>query len=150
MFQESRFDPNARSWAGALGLMQVMPATAMELKIADLPVPENGIRAGVELMARYAKVFADPKIQEKDRIRFALAAYNCGAGHVQDARRIATAANLDLNKWFGNVERAMLLLSKPQWAGKVRYGYCRCNEPVRYVSEIQTRYGSYAEVVAAE
>ena len=150
MFQESRFDPNARSWVGALGLMQVMPATAMELKIADLPVPENGIRAGVELMARYAKVFADPKIQEKDRIRFALAAYNCGAGHVQDARRIAAAADLDPDKWFGAVEKAMRLLSKPQWAGKVRYGYCRCNEPVRYVSEIQTRYGSYAEVVAAE
>jgi membrane-bound lytic murein transglycosylase F len=150
MYQESRFDPKAKSWVGALGLMQVMPYTAKDLKIADVTDPEQGVHAGVKLMARYAKLFDSPQIKDKDRIRFALAAYNCGPGHVFDARRIAEDQKLDPNKWFKNVEKAMLMLAKPELAKKVRYGYCRCGEPVAYVSNIQSRYDSYAKLVALE
>lgn len=150
MYQESHFDPNAKSWVGALGLMQVMPRTGAELKIDNLPDPEQGIHAGVKLMAKYSQQFADDTIKEKDRIRFTLAAYNCGPGHVQDARRLAADQKLNPNKWFGNVEKAMLLLQKPEFAKKARYGYCRCSEPVKYVSEIQTRYDAYSKLVPLE
>jgi membrane-bound lytic murein transglycosylase F len=150
MYQESRFDPNAKSWVGALGLMQVMPQTAKELKIDDVVDPEKGVHAGVKLLARYAKMFEGPSVKEKDRIRFALAAYNCGPGHVHDARRLAKDTGLDPDRWFGNVEKAMLLLSDPKHARTARHGFCRCSEPVKYVSEIQTRYDAYAKLVSID
>lgn len=148
MYQESRFDPRVRSWAGALGLMQVMPRTARELDVGDVRKPEMGIHAGVKLLARYAGMYRDPEIAEPDRLRFTLAAYNCGPGHVADGRRIAADLKLDPNRWFGHVEKAMPLLAKPRFARAARYGYCRCGEPVKYVSEIQARYDSYSSLIA--
>ena len=150
MYQESQFNPNAKSWVGALGLMQVMPQTAKELKIPNVTRPEDGIHAGIKLLARYAAVFNSPDIKEKDRLRFALAAYNCGLGHVLDGRTLARERKMDPNKWFGNVEKVMPLLSKPTYARRARHGYCRCDEPVKYVSEIQTRYEGYSKLVAPE
>jgi membrane-bound lytic murein transglycosylase F len=147
MFQESRFDPRARSWAGALGLMQVMPRTALELEVGDVRQPERGIHAGVKLLARYAAMYRDPEIDEQDRLRFALASYNCGPGHVADGRRLAADLKLDPNRWFGQVEKAMPLLAKPRFARTARHGYCRCSEPVKYVSGIQTRYESYSKLI---
>jgi membrane-bound lytic murein transglycosylase F len=148
MYQESRFDPGVRSWAGALGLMQVMPRTARELGVGDVRQAEQGIHAGVKLLARYAAMYQDPEIGEQDRLRFTLAAYNCGPGHVADGRRVAADLKLDPNRWFGNVEKAMPLLARPRFARAVRYGYCRCGEPVKYVSEIQGRYESYSKLIA--
>jgi membrane-bound lytic murein transglycosylase F len=150
MYQESHFDPKAKSWVGAVGLMQVMPKTGAELKISDLIDPDQGIHAGIMLLARYSKMFDDPSIKDKDRIRFALAGYNCGPGHVSDGRRLAKDLGLDPNRWFGNVEKAMLMLADPKTARKARYGYCRCSEPVKYVSEIQTRYDAYSKLVPLE
>ncbi|MGC4116018.1 MAG: transglycosylase SLT domain-containing protein [Myxococcales bacterium] len=150
MYQESHFDPTVKSWVGAQGLLQVMPATAKELKIDDVADPEKGILAGTKLLSRYAKLFTAPEVKEKDRMRFALAAYNCGPGHVHDARRLAADLKLNPNKWFGNVEKAMLLLSVPQHAKKARSGYCRCEEPVKYVSSIQTRYDNYSRLAKLE
>jgi membrane-bound lytic murein transglycosylase F len=92
--------------------------------------------AGAKIMARYSNYFNSPT---KDRIRFALGSYNCGPGHVAEARDLAKEMGLDPNRWFGNVEKAMLLLSNRDIAKKVRYGYCRCEEPVNYVSQIQDR-----------
>jgi membrane-bound lytic murein transglycosylase F len=126
MYQESRFDPNAKSWVGAKGLMQVMPRTAEELKVPNVEQPDNGILAGVKLMARYSNYFNSPEISARDRIRFALASYNCGPGHVYDARELANQMGLNPNKWFNHVEKALLLLSKKDVAKNARYGYCRC------------------------
>jgi membrane-bound lytic murein transglycosylase F len=150
MHQESHFDPHAKSWVGALGLMQVMPSTAKELHFDDVVAPDQGIVAGVKLMARYAKIFDGDSVKEKDRIRFALASYNCGPGHIGDARRLAKDQGLDPDKWFGNVEKSMLLLSLPRYASRGHYGHCRCQEPVKYVSEIQTRYDAYAKLAGLE
>ena len=96
-------------------------------------------------MARLIGEF-DPGLQIKDRIRFAQASYNCGKGHVLDARRLAEELKLNPDKWFGNVEKAMLLLSQPKYAKKARHGYCRGEEPVQYVSKIQTRYEAYSKI----
>jgi peptidoglycan lytic transglycosylase F len=149
MYQESRFDPLARSWVGALGLMQIMPRTARELDTGDVRLPEQGIHAGVKLLARYAAMYRDPEISGQDRLHFALAAYNCGPGHVADGRRLAADLKLDPTRWSGHVEKAMPLLARPRFARTARHGYCRCGEPVRYVGAIQSRYDSYSSLIAA-
>jgi peptidoglycan lytic transglycosylase F len=149
MYQESRFDPRARSWAGALGLMQIMPRTARELDAGDVRQPEEGIHAGVKLLARYGAMYREPEISDRDRIHFALAAYNCGPGHVADGRRLAADLKLDPTRWSGHVEKAMPLLARPRFARTARHGYCRCGEPVKYVGAIQARYESYASLIAA-
>ncbi len=145
-YQESRFDPNAESWVGAQGLFQVMPATGAELGFRDLKDPEQGTHAGVKYMAGLIQQF-EPTLPLKERVRFALASYNVGRGHVLDARRLAREQGWDADKWFGNVAKAMLLLQEDRYARRARHGYCRGEEPVAYVSQIQTRYDAYAKLV---
>ena len=147
-YQESGFDPSARSWVGAVGLFQVMPATGAEMGFSDLKDPEQGVHAGIKYMAKLIDSF-EKEVAFKQRVRFALAAYNAGRGHVEDARDLAASMKLDRNKWFGNVEKAMLLLEMPRYFRKARYGYCRGSEPVKYVSEIQSLYDNFTSVVAA-
>lgn len=145
-YQESRFDPEAKSWVGAEGLFQVMPATGKEMGFTRLRDPEEGVHAGVRYMHKLIRRY-DSNIPFKQRVRFALASYNAGYGHVEDARRLARAKGWDPDRWFGNVEKAMLLLERPQFYKHARYGYCRGSEPVKYVSEIQLRYDQYVELV---
>lgn len=142
MYQESRFDPNAVSWAGALGLMQVMPSTGLQLGFTDLKKPDQGIHAGAKYMYQLINRF-DPEIPMNARVRFALASYNVGYGHVLDARRLATEKGWDPNRWFGHVEQAMRLLQKPEYYTRARYGYCRGGQPVHYVRNIQDYYDAY-------
>ena len=144
-FQESRFDPRAQSWVGALGLFQVMPQTGRELGFPSMGEPELGVHAGIKYMSRLIAQF-DPQLPFRQRVRFALASYNAGVGHVQDARRLASEKGLDPDRWFENVERAMLLLEKPQYYQRARHGYCRGSEPVKYVSQIQNRYDNYVKL----
>jgi len=144
MYQESRFDPEAKSWVGAQGLMQIMPATAKGLDVGDVRQPENGIHGGTKYMRQLIDLF-DKTLSEQQRYRFALASYNAGKGHVDDARRLAARLKLDPNDWFENTEKAMLLLEKSKYAKRARYGFCRGREPVDYVSKIQTRYEAYSE-----
>ena len=145
-FQESRFDPLARSWAGALGLFQLMPTTALELGCKRREDPLENVRAGTDYVSRLLGRL-DHRIDLKNRVRFALAAYNAGPTHVEDARRLAAERGLDPMKWFGHVEKAMLLLEKPQFYRRTKAGYCRGTEPVKYVSEIQARYDGYVKLV---
>lgn len=142
MYQESRFEPGAKSWMGAMGLMQVMPRTAMELGLEDLHQPEIGLHAGVKYLHWLMRRF-EPELPVADRTWFALASYNAGIGHVLDARRLARKLSLDPNQWFSNVEKAMLLLSNKDYAKNARHGYVRGYEPVNYVREIRDRYQAY-------
>ncbi len=146
MFQESRFDPDARSHAGAIGLMQLMPATAKQLGISKIKHPENNIRAGTKYMNWLYEKF-EPELPVVDRMWFTLAAYNAGLGHVMDARILARQQGLDPNRWFDNVDKAMLLLSKTKYAKKARFGYVRGREPVSYVRSIMKLYSSYLNLV---
>jgi membrane-bound lytic murein transglycosylase F len=148
MYQESQFDPRARSFAGATGLMQVLPRTAGEFGFDDLHDPEEAIHAGIKYLDWVRDRF-EPDLSVQDRMWFTLAAYNAGAGHVRDARRLARQQGLNPNVWFGNVERAMLLLSRTQYAQAAQHGYCRCGEPVRYVRDVRSRYTAYVETVGS-
>ncbi len=150
-YQESRFDPQARSPMGAVGLMQLMPATARELGCDRPQEPRPAIRAAARYLKKIMKRFDDePAVLLKDRVRFALGAYNAGAGHLEDARQLARAQGLDGDRWFGNVETAMLLLSKPKHYRNARHGFARGDETVRYVSEIQARYDAYVDLTTAK
>jgi membrane-bound lytic murein transglycosylase F len=145
MFQESRFDPKAHSFAGARGLLQVMPRTARELGYSNLSDPETGLRAGIDYLAWVRNRF-EPELPYEERLYFTLAAYNVGYGHVRDARAIAADRGLDPNVWFGNVEQAMLLKQQPEVHKNTRFGYCRGSEPVAYVRAIRDRYRAYLQV----
>ncbi len=147
MYQESHFDPKARSWAGALGLFQVMPKTARELGYKDLQAPKIGIEAGVKYLDWSRQRFPET-LTVTDRLWFTLAAYNAGAGHVHDARRLAKKQGLNPNLWFDNVEKAMLLLSKREYASKARHGYVRGQEPVNYVRAIRNRFNAYVQLTS--
>ncbi len=145
MYQESKFNPTAQSGAGAQGLMQVLPSTAEELGYDNLGNPEEGIAAGVDYLNWTKQRFTED-LPLEERLFFALAAYNAGYGHVYDAKRLANEIGLDPNKWFNNVERAMLLLQQPSYYKKSRFGYVRGSEPVNYVRSIHQRYLSYLEI----
>ena len=149
MYQESKFDPQAKSWAGAMGLLQVMPQTAAELGVEDPWDPESNIKAGVKYMAWLLMRF-EPSLPMRQRVRFALASYNAGLGHVRDARRLARVRGLNPDRWFGNVEKAIVLLEKQKYYKRARHGYCRGTEPVQYVSRIQTKYDAYSRLMPAE
>jgi len=149
MYQESRFDPNARSFAGAQGLMQVMPRTGRQMGYQNLLEPENGLRAGVEYLDWVRDRF-EPSLEPDERLWFALAAYNAGAGHVRDARRLARKNGWDPDRWFGNVERAILLKQDPKVYKQTRFGYCRGSETANYVRQIRDRYAAYLEVGATD
>ncbi|MFT5445948.1 MAG: membrane-bound lytic murein transglycosylase F [Gammaproteobacteria bacterium] len=142
MFKESGFNPDVVSWAGAKGLMQVLPVTAKRFGVQDLNDPVTSITAGVRVLSwLHGKLEGDLSVQ--DRTWFALAAYNAGLGHLYDARRLSRELKLDPNRWFGNVETAMRLLEKPEYYRKSRHGYVRGNEPVTYVREIRALYNAY-------
>ncbi len=142
MYQESRFNPQARSWAGAVGLMQVLPGTARSIGFHDVKSPEQSIHAGVQYLDWVRERF-DPELPVEIRTWFALAAYNAGHGHVRDARRLARKLDLNPDRWFGHVEKAIQLLAKRKYARQARHGYCRGSEPVQYVHEIKRRYEAY-------
>ncbi len=145
-YTESRFDAKAESRFGAKGLMQVLPSTARSIGFKSLADPRSQIMAGARYLARLVSRF-DSSIAERQRVRFALAAYNAGLGHVYDARRLAESTGKDPDRWFQNVEEALKLKMDRRWHEKTRHGYCRAVETIQYVSSIQSRYDVYVRHV---
>ncbi len=148
IYQESRFDPKANSWAGAGGLMQIMPAVAEELGVENRMNPEQSIRGGTKFLKRLWDNFEEIE-DSVQRIKFSLASYNCGYYHVLDARTLAEMNNLDPNRWDDNVEKMILELSYPDNYNKegIKYGYVRGIEPYTYVRQIFERYNHYTEFI---
>ena len=147
VYQESRFYPNANSWTGARGLMQLMPATAEELGVSDQEDPEENLKGGVRYLKQLGRAFSSIP-DSLARIKFTLAAYNCGLGHVQDARRLASLNGLDPDCWEENVDQMILALSYPKNYHQevVEFGYLRGVEPYRYVKQIMDRYRQYTSI----
>jgi membrane-bound lytic murein transglycosylase MltF len=104
-YQESQLNQKAKSHVGAIGIMQIMPATGKELKVGDIRVTEPNIHGGAkymdQLMTRY---FPDANFTEHNRTLFAFASYNCGPGNVSKMRKEAVKRGLDPDQWFNNVE----------------------------------------------
>ncbi|HKF41896.1 MAG TPA: transglycosylase SLT domain-containing protein [Thermoanaerobaculia bacterium] len=104
-YQESQLDQDAKSPVGAIGIMQLMPATGEEMKVGDIRKAEPNIHAGAKYMDRLMSTFfPDANFSEGNRPLFAFASYNCGPGNVSKARDLAKKRGLDPDKWFNNVE----------------------------------------------
>lgn len=145
MYQESRFNPKAKSEVGARGLMQLMPRTAKAMGVKNSSDPAHNIKGGIKYLDWLRDRF-DSKLPISERIWFTLAAYNAGAGHVHDARRLARQMGYDPDRWFDHTEQAMLLLSQKEYARKARFGYVNGSEPVNYVRDIRERFEAYVEL----
>ena len=145
MYQESRFNPKAKSHVGARGLMQLMPRTAKAMGVKNSSDPAHNIQGGIKYLDWLRDRF-DSNLPISERLWFTLAAYNAGAGHVHDARRLASQLGYDPNRWFDHTENAMLLLSKKEYARKARFGYVNGREPVNYVRDIRQRFEAYVEL----
>ena len=151
IYQESKFKPTSESWVGAQGLMQIMPATAEDLGITDTTDPQQSVRGGTAYLNQMYKKFdkVDDSIQ---RLKFTLASYNSGLGHVRDAQRLADYNDLDRYMWDDNVENMIVELSKPKNYNRdfIRYGYVRGREPFNYVRQIFSRYEHYKKFIDEE
>ncbi|MBW3565511.1 MAG: transglycosylase SLT domain-containing protein [Acidobacteria bacterium] len=147
-FQESRFEPKARSWAGAMGLLQLMPRTAREVGVRDAWDPEENVGGAVRYLLKLEKAWEGEISDPDERLKFILASYNAGRGHVLDAQRLAEKNGDDPALW-DDVAYWMLQKSKRQYFTDpvVRYGFVRGLEPVTYVDLILSRYDHYREFV---
>lgn len=148
-YQESAFDPTAVSYMGALGLMQLMPSTArsMGVSISQAFDPELNLRGAVRLINQlndYYGSIAD----RNERIKFILAAYNAGAGHIDDARNLARKYGKNPDLWNANVDQCVLHLSEARYFNDevVKHGYMRGTETYQYVYSIMDRWNEYRSV----
>jgi membrane-bound lytic murein transglycosylase F len=150
MYQESRFKPDAKSWAGAAGLLQLMPGTARQVGVRDPFDPEDNVGGAVRYI-KWLTDFWDERItDEGERLKFILASYNTGAGHVEDAQRLASKYGGDPLRWE-HVSYWLLQKSTQKYSSDdvVKFGFCRGLEPVNYVEHILRRYDHYKEHVVA-
>ena len=136
-YQESTLNQGAKSPVGAIGVMQIMPATGADLKVGDIRQVEPNIHGGAKYMDQLmTKYFADAKFDEQNRTLFAFASYNCGPGNVSKMRKEAQKRGLDPDKWFNNVELVV--------AEKIGM------ETTTYVRNIYKYYAAYKLVLEAQ
>ncbi|MCK9237854.1 MAG: membrane-bound lytic murein transglycosylase MltF [Thiopseudomonas sp.] len=137
-YQESHWDPMARSKTGVRGIMMLTMATAKEVNVMNRLDPLQSIRGGAQYLAQMLDRL-DDGVREQDRLWFALAAYNVGLGHLEDARMLTEKAGFNPNSWL-DVRLHLPRLAEKQWYSQTRYGYARGGEPVHYVNNIRRYY----------
>lgn len=152
-YAESRFNPNARSWVGARGLMQIMPRTARGYRtpVNRLNNPETSLKVATSLINDLDGYLLKYVPNDKERLKFVIAAYNVGIAHVYDAIALAKKYNLDPQRWDDNVERAILMKMNPKYYNDpvVRFGYCRGTETTAYVDRIMNFYDHARREISA-
>jgi membrane-bound lytic murein transglycosylase F len=151
MFQESRFDPHVKSWAGAIGLMQIMPETGSFFGVNNLWDPQQNIDAGVQFLKFLDSFWKKTVPDQNERMKFVLASYNVGLSHVIDAQRLANKYGMKIDVWDGNVEYYLKQKSNPKYYrdALAAAGYCRCDGPVWYVKQVLRLYEEYKIHIAA-
>ena len=146
VYQESHFSPTARSWAGANGFMQLIPVTAKRYGLDTIDATaEQSLKAGTSYIVDLDKYWQKYILLKEERIKFVLASYNAGIGHIIDARNLAGKYGKKQNIWKDNVEYMILQKSNPKIYNDpiVKCGYCRGLETYLYVKEIINRYQYY-------
>jgi membrane-bound lytic murein transglycosylase F len=144
VYEESRFKNKDESWAGARGLMQLMPATAQRFGVSNPDDPAQNIRAGVRFLEHLDEYWQKSVVDTTERLKFVLASYNVGLTHITDARKLAIKYYENPNSW-GSVAHYLLKKSDPKFykAPEVIAGYCKCVEPVNYVEDVLARFEEY-------
>ncbi len=143
MAQESEFNPNARSWAGAVGLMQIIPRFSQVENEALLYDPEINIREGVRYLNKHLSRYSH--LDSLNQYSLALGTYNVGMGHIADARRLAAQLGNDPDEWE-HIADALLRLMNRKYYQHARYGFKRGIETVNYVEDIMDRYQRFHTV----
>lgn len=133
-YQESQWEPKAESPTGVRGFMMLTPSTAKELGVQNLEDPQQSIEGGAKYL-RYLLENLPDSIKGEDRLYMALAAYNQGIGHLNDARILTKRMNGNPNVW-DDVSRYFPLLAKAEYYSKATYGFSRGWEPVLYVKNV--------------
>lgn len=145
-YVESKFNPKANSWAGARGVMQIMPSTAKTYGIADrIDNPDANIYAAAKALADIDKSLAKSVADPAERRKFVIAAYNSGIGHIFDAIALAGKYGRNPAVWYGNVREMALLKTKPQYYNDpvVKHGYFRGQETVDFVDRVSATFDRY-------
>ena len=137
-YQESHWHPKAKSPTGVRGMMMLTLATAKDLGIASRLDPEQSIRGGAEYFSKLVKRIPD-RIQEPDKIWLAMAAYNVGLGHLEDARVLTEKQGGNPDMWI-YVKQRLPQLRQKKYYKTTRYGYARGDEAVTYVDNIRRYY----------
>jgi membrane-bound lytic murein transglycosylase F len=137
-YQESKWQSRAVSAEGVRGMMMLTGLTARELNVRDRFDAAESIRGGASYFRRML-VELSPEVEDPDRIWFALAAYNLGPGHVEDARELVRRRGGDPNKWI-EIKKVLPLLGKPAWYRQTRHGKARGGVAVHYVNSIRRYY----------
>ena len=152
IYQESRFEPDVKSGAGAFGLMQVMPVTGKYFGIDITSSPENNLKAGILYINWLNRIFYPMIKDDNERINFILASYNAGTGHIFDAIKLAEKNGKDSRKWNGNVAPWLLKMADPIYYNDpvVKNGYFRGIESVKFVNEVRSRFEQYKNIISAE
>ncbi len=150
-FQESNFNPRVESWAGAIGLMQVMPETGEYFGVNDLWNPEKNISVGVRFLKFLDEYWKKTVSDQDERKKFILASYNVGLSHVIDAQKLTKKYGKKPNVWEENVGFYLSQKSNPKYYrdALALAGYCRCDGPVLYVKQVLQRYEEYKIRIAA-
>lgn len=146
---ESRFNPSVESKFGAYGLMQVMPSTAEAVGIerGNLGNPDANILAAAKIIAKMDKALAKKVEDPEERMKFVVASYNSGLGHIYDSIALAEKHGLDPQKWTGNVGISALMKSRPEYYNDpvVKNGYFRGRETVDFVDHVTSIYNYLME-----
>ncbi|MGH8752206.1 MAG: membrane-bound lytic murein transglycosylase MltF [Burkholderiales bacterium] len=137
-YQESHWNPLATSPTGVRGLMMLTLDTAQRMKVSDRLDPQQNIPAGARYLAELKSALPE-RLQEPDRTWMALAAYNVGSGHLEDARILAQQRKLDPDSWL-DLKKTLPLLSRKQFYSALKHGYARGGEPVIFVDNVRTYY----------
>jgi membrane-bound lytic murein transglycosylase F len=145
VYQESNFNPSIKSWAGAVGLMQVMPETGEYFGVSNIEDPSQNIKVGVRFLKFLDNEWAKTVTDSTERVKFVLASYNVGLSHILDARNLANKYGRSPVKWDNNVEYMLSQKSNPKYYRDkvVAAGYCRCYGPIVYVKEVLNRFEEY-------
>ncbi len=148
VYQESQFDPQSQSWAGAAGLLQMMPATARAHGVTNRTDPGQSLRGGTDYLLWLERQWQSRVTNPGEQLKFILASYNVGIGHVYDACALTEKFGGDPTKW-DEVKGYLLRLSNKKYYSDpvVKLGYARGSEPVKYVDEILVRYERYRQLI---
>lgn len=146
-YVESRFDNSQVSWAGAKGIMQIMPGTARALGMTpeEVEIPAANIQGAARLVAELNEMFADKVPNEHERIKFVLASYNAGHAHILDAIALAKKHGLDPTRWDGSVQQMALRKNRPEYYNDpvVKHGYFHGRETSAFVGRVMKVYAYY-------
>ena len=133
-YQESHWNPKAKSFTGVRGLMMLTLRTAKLLGVKNRLDPRESIKGGAKHLNQMLKSVPE-EVEGENRLKFALAAYNVGMGHIADAQTLATKMGLNKNIW-SDLKKVLPLLSQKKYYKTLKHGYARGSEPVRYVDSI--------------